>query len=109
MDMKRAIREHLDTALRALVSPPPADGIGAQRARKDLPIPEGVAAWLRALRADIRTGKAGTPIRLALIGHELGAPEVFWPLILDALDAEDVCSDDGSADCARVLRTGMVS
>ena len=66
-------------------------------------IPISMREWIGALRSDIRSGKAGSPIRLAEIGRELGAQALFWPLILDAFAAEDVRSDDGPSECAACL------
>ena len=105
--MKNAIREYMCFVIKNILSPGPI-GID-EKSRRDRPpeLTDEVRAQLGATLSDITSGKGGTPIRLAHIGRALRRPDIFWPLILDAFDAEDVRSDDGPSDCALVLRMAV--
>jgi len=102
MNRKEAIRAHMDAKIFKMLHPEAP--VGGWRGNPPPEFTTDTRARLGAVRADIASGKGGTPIRLAHIGRDMGRPDLFWPLILDAFDAEDVRSDDGPSECAAVLR-----
>jgi hypothetical protein len=102
--MKHAIREHMIFEIRRLLDDHIAHVRDYFAVNRPPELTADAKARLGSLVPDIVSGKPGTPIRLARIGQALGRPDIFWPLVLDAFDAEDVRSDDGPSECAAVLR-----